>query len=216
MTPWKPGPVRECLPYETLARIYDFVMRHVDYVEWAEYIEAVFERYDARPDRLVEVACGTGTLAIGMVARGYAVHGIDLSPGMIARAEEKAALVSPRPTFAVGDMRDLPPDEAAAILCLYDSINYNLTPSDLRRTFVSFRGSVRTGALCIFDVTTETNSIRYFRNYRSHERWKEYIYRRQSRYIAAERLQINEFSIRARRRRRGDRGAARAADLLHG
>ena len=34
------------LPYQGLAPIYDYVMRHVDYDEWAGFIRDVFARHD--------------------------------------------------------------------------------------------------------------------------------------------------------------------------
>jgi len=195
---WTTPPSRESEPYEALAQLYDFVMRHVNYVDWADYVEALFRHHEPVPRRIIEVACGTGTLAMDLTMRGYVVHGIDRSPAMIARAKAKvgAAGLSPSPTFALGDMRDLPHDDADALLCLYDSINYCLTADDLRATFSSFRRVVRSGALCVFDITTETNSLRYFRAYRCRERWKGYSYRRASTYIPEERLQVNEFYIR--------------------
>lgn len=40
---------------------------------------------------LLDVACGTGRMAIRLAAQGYAVTGVDVVPEMIARARQKAA-----------------------------------------------------------------------------------------------------------------------------
>ena len=193
---WKRSSVEHIKPYDLLAKIYDHVMRHVDYVEWADYAEQVFTHFGPVPRHIVEVACGTGTLAVKLAQRGYSVHGIDASEAMIVQARAKAAAIgNGAPTFSVGDMRDLPPDDADAVLCLYDSVNYCLTEDDLRSALSSFRRTVHAEALCLFDVTTEANSLRYFRSYRCREKHEGFVCKRHSRYLQEERLQLNEFVI---------------------
>src|SRR2546426_1931629 len=45
---------------------------------------------ERRPTRLLDVACGTGNLAMRFAERGYEVTGIDLSRGMLREASKKA------------------------------------------------------------------------------------------------------------------------------
>lgn len=40
---------------------------------------------------VLDVACGTGTIAIRLAAQGYQVAGVDIMPEMVARATQKAA-----------------------------------------------------------------------------------------------------------------------------
>ena len=40
---------------------------------------------------LLDLACGTGRMALRMAAQGYQVTGVDIMPEMIARARQKAA-----------------------------------------------------------------------------------------------------------------------------
>ncbi len=40
---------------------------------------------------LLDLACGTGRMALRMAALGYQVTGVDITPEMIARARQKAA-----------------------------------------------------------------------------------------------------------------------------
>ncbi len=42
-------------------------------------------------DRVLEIGCGTGTLAVSMAKRGAHVVGIDVSPAMLAEAQKKVA-----------------------------------------------------------------------------------------------------------------------------
>ena len=190
------------VPYAVLAEIYDYVMRHVDYVEWSDYIEDVFARFShgLTPRSITEVACGTGTLALEMASRGYHVHGMDLSQHMIDRARAKAAKFddpeTPPPTFAVHDMRDLPDGNADAVLCLYDSINYCMNEDELKTTISGLLRLVRPGGLCVFDFTTETNSLRYFEDSKYHDRGRGVYYERHSAYDKEQKLQTNTFRFR--------------------
>ncbi|MCY4545730.1 MAG: class I SAM-dependent methyltransferase, partial [Gemmatimonadetes bacterium] len=78
------------LPYSELAQIYDHVMRHVDYIRWADYIQSVFTRFEATPKDVLELACGTGAMACILDDRGYRMTGIDRSERMIAVAKRKS------------------------------------------------------------------------------------------------------------------------------
>lgn len=63
-----------------------------------------------RARRALDVACGTGYLAIGMAAAGIAneVHGTDLSVRMVEHARENAARARTHVAFALSDAERLP------------------------------------------------------------------------------------------------------------
>lgn len=58
------------------------------------------------PAAVVDLGCGTGSLAVLLAQAGYVVHGVDLSRGMLAVAREKAAGVDV--DFRLGDAADPP------------------------------------------------------------------------------------------------------------
>ena len=80
------------LPYQGLAPIYDYVMRHVDYDEWAAFIRDVFARHDPEAKHLIDLACGTGNVSSELSLLGFSITGADLSESMVRIAQEKAAL----------------------------------------------------------------------------------------------------------------------------
>lgn len=60
-------------------------------------------------DAVLDLACGTGIVAITAARRGATVTGLDLTPAMLARAEENAATAAVGDiTWREGDVTDLP------------------------------------------------------------------------------------------------------------
>jgi SAM-dependent methyltransferase len=58
--------------------------------------------------KVLDVACGTGVVALTAARAGAHVNGIDLTPELIQRARENAALMNLQATFDEGDAEALP------------------------------------------------------------------------------------------------------------
>jgi ubiquinone/menaquinone biosynthesis C-methylase UbiE len=70
--------------------------------------ELLVEVLPPAPARVVDVGCGTGTLAVLLAEEGLAVTGIDVSGQMLARARSKAAAASLPVALVRGDAADPP------------------------------------------------------------------------------------------------------------
>jgi len=57
--------------------------------------------------KVLDVACGTGVVALTAARAGATVHGIDLTPELIERARENAALMRLEASFQEGDAESL-------------------------------------------------------------------------------------------------------------
>ena len=184
-------------PYHNLASIYDYVMRHVEYDDWAAYLHALFERFNHRPSAVIDLACGTGNIAFALTERDYPVTcGVDGSASMIEVARQKAAGSGYSIDFAQRDLRqlkDLGTFDTA--VCIYDSVNYLLTQEAFGQALAAIHGLLRPGGLFVFDVCTECNSRRYFSRLHEQESGPGFTYSRDSSYDAANRLQLNHFTI---------------------
>ena len=64
-------------------------------------------------DRLLDVACGTGVVALTAARLGAKVTGLDLTPELIAHARENAALMEIEAQFQEGDAEALPFGDAS-------------------------------------------------------------------------------------------------------
>lgn len=67
-----------------------------DVGQWRDYAEEALRLVDLDPShRVLDVACGPGTLALLAAKRAAKVDAVDFSPGMIAELEQRAALRRP-------------------------------------------------------------------------------------------------------------------------
>ena len=109
----------------------------------------------ARPQKILDLACGEGSFVREISKLGYEVHGLDRSKDMLRVAEKKAEETGVEVDFFRADMRDLSfEEEYEAVTCWFDSINYLLTEEDLDRAFRGIHRSLKEDGIFIFDVNT--------------------------------------------------------------
>ena len=181
-------------PYSRLAEIYDYVMRHVDYVHWAHYASSLFARHEVEPERVLDLACGTGSLAIELHQRGFAVEGADGCREMVDIAAAKVRKLGYPISFYHRNLLDLGDLQACdAVLCMYDSINYMMSSDAMAQVFAEVHGVVRSGGIFIVDVCTESNSIQHFSDMTEEDSGDGFFYTRHSYYDDG--VQFNKFEI---------------------
>lgn len=92
--------------------------------------------------RILDVACGSGQHAIALLRHGYEVTGVDLSAGMIERAQANAAAAGVTGRFVVGSFGELASQVGGgydALLCLGNSLPHVLADQALQATLADFR-----------------------------------------------------------------------------
>ncbi|MHB9031635.1 MAG: class I SAM-dependent DNA methyltransferase [Anaerolineae bacterium] len=140
--------------YEEYAHLYDRSGQLGFSMRMLHYIDQLLENYPATGNRLLDLACGTGTFAIGMALKGWYVQGIDGSSAMLdqARAKMPADVTI---HWSQQDMRKFTVLEPVHLVtCLYDSLNYMLTDDDLVAVFRQVYAALFPGGLLIFDMNT--------------------------------------------------------------
>ncbi len=136
--------------YQAMAPVYDDFTAHYDYEGWLTDLLKILELNGLMGRRLLDVACGTGKSFLPMLPRGWQVTGCDLSPAMLALAEEK---VGSSVGLSVADMRELPKlGEFDLVWALDDAINYLLSPEELEAAFRGMRDNLADTGLLLFDV----------------------------------------------------------------
>lgn len=118
---------------------------------------ATLRRYRVSPGLLIDLGCGTGTLALLFERKGWDVTGVDASDGMIEKAKEKKS--NGRARFICQDMRSFDvPARATVVTSMFDTINHLLTTGDLAKTFRRVYRHLVPGGYFVFDV----NNVRCF------------------------------------------------------
>ena len=169
--------------YSDLSLVYDLLMDDVDYSQWADYIEALFGRYSVKPEIILDLACGTGSLTLELAKRGYDMIGIDISPEMLNRAVEKTGLSNVSPLWVCQDMRSFELyGTVDAIVCTMDSLNYILDLDDMREVFRLAGNYLNPGGLFIFDLNTPYKFEHVFANNLFYEIRDDIAYLWQNRY----------------------------------
>lgn len=146
--------------YDSYATFYDGSGQVRFALLIAQYFEQLLRQYPVPGRRMLDLACGTGTLALLFADEGWKVVGLDASAAMLAQARAKAtnAEATGRVAFVHGDMRHvdhvLPPATFDLVTCTYDSLNYLLTEEDLAACFRSVAYALGPGGLFIGDMNT--------------------------------------------------------------
>ncbi|MBO5682605.1 MAG: class I SAM-dependent methyltransferase [Clostridia bacterium] len=140
--------------YDAIASIYDKINKDIDYAAWADFVERAFSKYlDKKPELVLDLACGTGSMTVELAKRGYDMIGVDLSEDMLNEAYMRS--VGQGILYLCQDMREfeLYGTVGAAVCCL-DSMNYLTEEGDLERCLSTLHNYLDPDGLLMFDVNT--------------------------------------------------------------
>ena len=144
--------------YDGLAPIY-----HLIYPDWEASIQRqagaldslIREHWGERKLRILDVACGIGTQALGLAGLGHTVTASDLSLAAIERARVEAARRSLAIDFSIADMRGLPArfrGEFDLVIACDNAVPHLLSDAELLRAFEQMFACTRPGGGCLITV----------------------------------------------------------------
>ncbi len=108
------------------------------------------------PTRLLDVGCGSGRLSLLLARRGHFVHGLDLSPEMVAKAASLVGEMSGA-TFSCCNFLDTDFD-SAAFDCVVSAATLHHLP--LRETIEKMIGLLKPGGrLIIHDLRADSGVL---------------------------------------------------------
>lgn len=144
------------MQYGDYARVYDRSGQMQFSILMGSYMRDLLRTHPVDGTRLLDVGCGTGTLALIMAERGWTATGIDRSTAMLDEARRKAERAQIGVRFMEGDLRSFAVDAPVDLVtCFYDTLNYLLEPDDLRQCLAAVRRALLPGGLFCFDLATE-------------------------------------------------------------
>jgi len=134
--------------YDAIARLYDEWSRSV-----VEDVPFYVEEARASGGPVVELAVGTGRIAVPIAASGIRVIGVDSSHAMLEICAERAALAGVELDLRFGDLRDPPVSEQVPlVICPFRSLLHLRTDDDRRRALRSVRRLLAPRGHFVFDV----------------------------------------------------------------
>ncbi len=141
--------------YKNLALSYDRLTGDVDYDAVVDFYFALLRREGLRPRTALDLACGTGSVALRLAQRGLAVTAVDLSEDMLCLAAQKCQDLPAPPQFVCQALEDLRLPRAADLaVCALDSLDYITDPTLCRRAIGRVYKALNPGGCFIFDVNT--------------------------------------------------------------
>jgi SAM-dependent methyltransferase len=146
------------MQYEEYAAIYDRSGQNSFSLLMDLYLRDLLRQHPLSGRTMLDLACGTGTLALMLAERGWQVLGIDRSAAMLDEAERKAAEHDEELDlrFQQGDMRDFTITQPVDLVtCCYDTLNYLTDEADLRRCFRAVARALLPDGLFCFDLATD-------------------------------------------------------------
>lgn len=141
--------------YEALAASYDRLTNDVDYEATVAFYEKILAQEGLMPRTAVDLACGTGSVALLLAQKGIRVTGVDLSEEMLTVACQKAQELSTPPVFVCQPLQELRlPRAVDMAVCALDSLDYITDPEDCARAIRRVYKALNPGGIFLFDVNT--------------------------------------------------------------
>ena len=142
--------------YGAFASVYDLLTEDVEYAQRGEYFISLIEKFGGKRDGvLLDLACGTGSLSEIFAQKGFRVTGADISPDMLAVAENKRVRSGSNIRYICQDMCELELGQPADVtVCALDSLNHLEGIEEVRTVFEKVYEYTSQGGLFIFDMNT--------------------------------------------------------------
>ncbi|MBL1230833.1 class I SAM-dependent methyltransferase [Enterococcus sp. BWB1-3] len=162
------------MTYKTFAFVYDEVMDEALYEQWLAFS---MRHLPKQTKRILELACGTGRLAVDFAEAGFEVTALDLSEEMLAIASKRSNEKDMDIQFVQGDMLELSEvGQYEAITCFSDSLCYMESRRDVQQVFDEVYQALEDQGTFIFDVHSIYQMDEIFPDYSYHYQTEEFAF----------------------------------------
>jgi len=121
--------------------------------EWDAEVVELIASYLGGHERVLDVGCGYGRIAIPLAARGYRVTGLDLSEPLLSSARLQARAQGVRLPLVAGSMARIPfRDESFdSVICLWSAFYEILDPASQVQALAGMRRALGKGGLALIE-----------------------------------------------------------------
>jgi SAM-dependent methyltransferase len=139
--------------FKTIAEHYDAMYNPDRPRLVAEFLHDIFGRHGP-VGSVLDVGCGTFSIDLELLERGYEVVGCDASPHMLAVARRRLRETGKKAELVRAAMEELDLKRRFdAVLCLGTAFNYLYAPKDWKHALRRFRNHLRPDGLLVLDLT---------------------------------------------------------------
>lgn len=178
------------MAYETFAFVYDEVMDETLYQQWLAFS---LRHLPKTTNQILELACGTGALAVEFAQAGFEVTGLDLSEEMLTLASDRALEADTNVNWIAGDMLDLTDiGTYQAVTCFSDSLCYMQDETQVKQVFAGVYQLLEDTGTFIFDVHSLFQIDEVFPAYSFHDQTEDFAFLWDS-YPGSEKHSIEHF-----------------------
>jgi SAM-dependent methyltransferase len=133
--------------FEYISNYYDLIYQDKDYKKEVAFIEDIFKKFH-KPEKILEIGCGTGNYTKILLDRGYNVTGVDISENMLNIAKQKCIC-----NFLRGDIRNIVIKEKFdTCLAMFAVMGYITGTFDIIKALRNIRAHMERAGLFVFDV----------------------------------------------------------------
>ncbi len=142
--------------YSNFASVYDRMQYDVNYTLWTQKIVDLTLALKPDARHFLELATGTGTLAMGLAKKGYFVDALDISEEMLTVAQAKSYEAGVKIKYFHQDMTTFNTRKKYdCIFSLCDGFNYLVEDEDLVNTLDRIYDHLKDDGILIFDVSSQ-------------------------------------------------------------
>jgi SAM-dependent methyltransferase len=142
--------------FDLYAAYYDLLYEDKHYGDEAAFVARLIRKHAPQTRSILELGCGTGKHGLALAREGFSLTGIDLSPGMVERANARLSdpkiLPELEVRFTGGDVRTARFDQTFdAVVSLFHVMSYQVANSDLIETIETAANHLAPGGVFVFD-----------------------------------------------------------------
>ncbi len=176
--------------YETVSLVYKELMKDVNYLEWAKYIQKISSEFVRKDSKVLELGAGNCKIANLLSKKFPEIIATDISLPML-KSDTKNAVKK-----VCCDMISLPFNmKFDLIFSTFDSVNYLMSKKKILALFKQVDYLLKDDGIFTFDVSLEKNSMEFLQDHAVEGSTVGYSFKRVSKFYKSRKVHKNIFYI---------------------
>ncbi len=134
------------------SQYYDLLYKDKDYASEVDYIHNLIKKFSSDCKTILDLGCGTGRHDELLCEKGYIVHGVDISEGMLKVAEKRRVGKENKLCFTHSDILALKFNKTFdGVVLLFHVLSYQNTNDEVLKYFEVAKNHLQKGGIFVFD-----------------------------------------------------------------